>query len=246
MKLLSAFGVSDIGGRANNEDHIFPVPAEAGPDTRLFLVCDGVGGSSKGEEASRLVCESVSLYFRDNPVWQVDAGYITAAVRYAEQALSAFQLAHPESVGMGTTLTLAAFHAGGCTIGWCGDSRVYQVRQGRILFRTEDHSLVEELVRQGVLSPHQAQKHPQRNVILRCLTGTAEPAQVDVEIRRDIQAGDYFFLCTDGVLEVITDELLEDILGDTQTDHRTKFDALFERCYRNTRDNFSFYLIPVG
>ena len=246
MKLYPALGVSNIGGRANNEDHIYPVAEEAGLDSRLFLVCDGVGGSSKGEEASRLVCESISRFFHDNPVWQVDADYVVQAVQYAEQVLSHYQLVYPESKGMGSTLTLLAFHADGCTIGWCGDSRVYQVRNDQIIFRTEDHSLVGELVKQGILTPEQAQQHPRRNVILRCLTGVEEPAQVDVEIRRDIKAGDYFFLCTDGVLEVIKDELLGGVLGDTVSDNSQKFSALFERCHRNTRDNFSFYLVPVG
>ena len=246
MKLYPALGVSDIGGRANNEDHIYPVAEEAGLDSRLFLVCDGVGGSSKGEEASRLVCESISRFFQEHPVRHVDADYVVQAVQYAEQVLSRYQQMYPESKGMGSTLTLLAFHADGCTIGWCGDSRVYQVRNDQIIFRTEDHSLVGELVKQGVLTPEQAQQYPRRNVILRCLTGTEEPAEVDVEIRRDIRAGDYFFLCTDGVLEVINDALLEGILGDTSSDNTQKFNALFERCYRNTRDNFSFYLVPVG
>lgn len=246
MKLYPALGVTDIGGRANNEDYIYPLANKANADSRLFLVCDGVGGSNKGEEASRLVCESISHFFHSNPAWQIDADYVVRAVRYAEKALLHFQQKHPDSKGMGSTLTLLAFHAGGCTIGWCGDSRVYQVRKGRIIFRSEDHSLVGELVRQGVLTPDQAQHYPKRNVILRCLTGIEDPAEVEVEIRLDIQAGDYFFLCTDGTLEVISDELLQLILGDDRLSDAQKFTALYERCYQQTRDNFSFYLVPVG
>ena len=245
MNQCFAFGISRVGGRPNNEDCIFPAEQTVWPNDRLFMVCDGVGGLNKGEDASSLVCQSISGYFRIQPPDLVDKPYVDQAVAYAEQALTNHILTTPESQGMGSTFTLLALHEAGCTIGWCGDSRVYQVRAGQIIFRTEDHSLVGELVRQGVLSLEDARQHPRRNVILRCLTGTHEPAQVDIALRSDVQSGDYFFLCTDGVLEVVMDELLAAVLGNGNLTNEQKSRHLFTCCQGHTRDNFSFYLIQV-
>ena len=102
---------------------------------------------------------------------------------------------------MATTLTMVSVGASGITLAHIGDSRIYQFRQGEIIYQTEDHSLVNSLVKLGKISKEEALTHPQKNVIIRAIQGSEHPTEADVVLLKDIQAGDYFFMCTDGVLE---------------------------------------------
>jgi protein phosphatase len=145
---------------------------------------------------------------------------------------------------MATTLTMLYVGTNGLTLAHIGDSRIYQFRNGQILYRTEDHSLVNSLVHLGQLSPQEAEKHPQRNIILRAVQGTAAHTEADVALIDDVKAGDYFFMCTDGIMENFTDETLAALFQERTAPEIIK-DMLLESCDGKTRDNFSFYIIPI-
>ena len=156
--------ITEKGGRSNNEDSIYPLPEQVTLDQKLFMVCDGVGGAEKGEVASSLACESIQTFFstflKDDPTPE----FIHKAVHYAEVCFDSYVQEHPEAMGMATTLTMAYIASSGIVLAHIGDSRIYHLRKGEILYQTEDHSLVNSLVKLGKITPEEALTHPQRNV----------------------------------------------------------------------------------
>jgi serine/threonine protein phosphatase PrpC len=241
-------GFTEVGQRANNEDSIYPPKESVTPETRLFMVCDGVGGQHKGEAASALACESIATYFTMNPTAISDAPYIQAALKFTTENFKVKEAKEKETQGMATTLTLLHLNEAGATLAHLGDSRIYHVRDGNIIFVTEDHKLVNELVRDGHISEQEALTHSQRNVITKVISADRNDMP-DVHIISDIAEGDYFFLCSDGVLEQIYDDLLTYHLRETDDNDISddeKLENIRRECIGRTRDNFSAMLIRVN
>ena len=195
---------SDTGRqRTANEDSLF---ARA----PLFAVADGMGGAQAGEVASRIAAESFDPAERG-------AGSAEAFLRtIAEQANTRIHsLAERDSSrsGMGTTLTAAMVEGDEVSFAHVGDSRGYVFRDGTLKLLTSDHSLVEELRRQGRLTDEQAEDHPQRSIITRALGPEAE---VDVDtLTFSARPGDVFLLCSDGLTTMIRDDRIAEILAES-------------------------------
>ncbi|MEO6282958.1 MAG: PP2C family serine/threonine-protein phosphatase [Dyadobacter sp.] len=240
-------GFTEVGQRTNNEDSIFPPLNAVHKDARLFLVCDGVGGQHKGEVASLLACESLNTFFENNPVDVADDIYIKNALKFTTDQFNEKESEDKETSGMATTLTLVHFNEAGATIAHLGDSRIYQIRKGRVIRVSDDHKLVHELVKEGHITEQEAQNHSQRNVITKVISADRNDTP-DVKIINDVIAGDYFFLCTDGVLELIYDDLLVYHLRETEDNNISdseKLENIRLECAGKTRDNFSAYLIRI-
>ncbi|MGB0839748.1 MAG: PP2C family protein-serine/threonine phosphatase [Chitinophagales bacterium] len=236
------------GHRSNNEDAIYPTKGAATTTDRLFLVCDGVGGANKGEVASQLTCDLFQAYFAEHIDEVVDEAFVTNALKFTEQKLDAHKNLQPECTGMATTLTLIYFddmlHR--AVISWSGDSRIYHIRDGKILFQSEDHSLVNELVKRGEITEEEAYTHPRRNVILRAISGMDNPTKADTYYAEDVQAGDYFFLATDGILESIDNSTLEILLQSEDVDLSQVASNIKQLCEMGSNDNYSMYLLQVS
>lgn len=238
------WAVSEKGGRQNNEDSIYPLPEKVNSNQKLFLVCDGVGGSEKGEIASSLACESFQSFFSTFLENEPSEEFINKAVKYTEARFDDYVNMHPEAKGMATTLTMISVGSSGMTLAHIGDSRIYQFRKGDIIYHTEDHSLVNSLVKLGKITEEEALTHPQKNVIIRAIQGSERPTEADVVLLNDIQVGDLFFMCTDGVLERLKNKDLSRIFSVYNSPEDIK-DAIMASCCGKTRDNFSFYILPV-
>lgn len=248
MKLGMPYALNEIGGRSNQEDSIFPAKGEANESTRLFLVCDGMGGHENGEVASGLVCSTFGKMFADIDHEGFTVEMFLDALNEAYDALDR-EDPDPQSMRkMGTTLTFLHLNDNEVVVAHMGDSRVYHVRpseQNAILYQSSDHSLVNELVRAEIITPEEALNHPRRNVITRAMQPKLDPRhKADVRTFNDVQAGDYFFLCSDGVLESVTNEALVEILRRDVSDEQ-KIEAIKALCAASSRDNFSAYLVPV-
>jgi len=237
--------LDEIGQRPKQEDTIYPAPGEACVSDRLFLVCDGVGGENLGEEASRIACEGFSAFFSENvpPHGALSDLYLRAAQSYVLQRMSNYAAEHPEAQRMSTTLTLAYINENNVSVAWCGDSRIYHLRKGEVIWRSPDHSLVGNLVRHGEITEEQARIHPHRNIITRALSASGAPSEIEMHIIRDVLDGDCIMLCSDGVLEQINDERLREIVLSHAQDKRKLF---IEYCQDNTYDNFSLYLLKLN
>lgn len=237
---------SFTGQRSNNEDFVQPVTR----DSRLFMVCDGIGGWDKGEVASQLVAEAIADYFEQYPPVTLTETYLTDAITQAYLILAQYLQQNPLLSRMGSTLALLYLDKNGVVIAHVGDSRVYHLREGCILHQTLDHRYVLELVAEGIITEEQAQTHPRRNSLSRSIGVDANnlTPKIDkpaITYLTDVQSGDYFFLCTDGVLEQIGNEILSTIFCQNSTE-QSIIEAISTRCKNMTRDNYSGCLVPVN
>lgn len=248
---VSAYTIWEQGPRPRQEDSIFPAHNGTTSDDRLFLVCDGMGGHSAGDVASSTVCAALSssVLASCEAEGEFTDDIFEAALSAAYDALDAKDNGSPKK--MGTTLTFLKLHKAGCTIAHIGDSRVYHLRPGadaastEILYQTEDHSLVNDLVRIGELTPEEAKTSKQRNVITRAMQPNMERrSRADLAHSSDIRKGDYFLLCSDGILEQMEDDNLKFIFSDMGGDAQKKIDMLIKVTADN-RDNHSALLVQI-
>jgi|HubBroStandDraft_2_1064218.scaffolds.fasta_scaffold13497_7 protein phosphatase len=213
---LEVVGRTDVGRvRPSNEDHF-------GFDERLgvFVVCDGMGGHAAGEIASQIAVDTVLSFFQErksgieNDAYlgdaPVGARLLAEAVKQANDAILAYADENKNTSGMGTTLVAARFCDGTFSIANVGDSRIYLFREGQLLQLTEDHSLVMEQVRRGMITLEQAKKSSAQNIITRAL-GTDESTLPDLG-EFPAQGGDILLLTTDGVLRHVDDDDITSIL----------------------------------
>lgn len=244
IRLKPPLFLNEKGQRENNEDSIFPLPGKGTAADKLFIVCDGVGGATKGEVASRLACDSMSVYLSKHQI-QAGEAAILEAFDYTQNQFDDYLQKQPEAKGMGTTLVMMLVHEQGLTVAHCGDSRFYHFRKNRIIWQTFDHSMTNELVRQGLISAEEAASRPKSNRISRAIQGySVHKSKPDIHFINDIKGGDLFFLCSDGVFEAFSDAELTDILSSSQTLNE-KMEIIHQICEANSRDNFSAYLIEV-
>lgn len=246
---------SEIGRKDNQEDFLWPNPQEVTTDQRIFIMCDGVGGQENGEVASSTAATALGTYLTTH--WPAD-GIVTRpifeeALAHAYDALD--EADSGESVRkMATTMTCVVLHRGGALVAHIGDSRIYHIRpsvidaaQGRpsIIYESLDHSLVNDLLRVGEITEEEARDFPQKNVITRAMQPHGEHrCRADIFNIDDIKAGDYFFLCSDGVLEQVTNEALSSIVCSVGSDEQ-KIAAIKSVCDGRTRDNNTCWLVPI-
>jgi len=241
--------IHELGQRSNQEDSLFPFDGQATVADRLFILCDGMGGHEAGEVASASVCESLGWWFRKH--FPSDAVLTTSIFNEALSAAYDDLVARDKGTSekkMGTTMTFLMFHAGGATIAHIGDSRVYHLRPGvaKPLFKTNDHSLVNDLIRLGEITEEEARTSPNRNVITRAMQPEAERrAKADIQLITDVQSGDWFYLCSDGMLERMNDDELVHLITDPTLSPEEKRAELIRRTAEN-RDNHSAWLIQVA
>ncbi len=233
---------TDVGRvRAHNEDYHLLVP-EAG----LFLLADGMGGHNAGEVASRIALEAVQEYFLASALGEsplperLDAALQSANHRVIQESrLSA------EREGMGTTVVALALEKDRAAIAHMGDSRAYRMRDGGIELLTEDHSLVQEQVRLGLLTPAEALVSPYRNVITRAC-GVMEGVAPDIRME-SLRSGDTFLLCSDGLSNLLSDEQLLSILMEAKGDMpRACHDLVQAANDEGGDDNITVVVVAVG
>lgn len=212
---VSGFTILEFGkrkdeqGNPHQEDSIFSSDISASPDDHLYILCDGMGGHERGEVASSTVCEAMSASILVDPAHNSNFNeeLLNHAIDAAFDALNRRDNADTVKK-MGTTMAMVKLHDRGATIAHMGDSRVYHIRPGttaaqtKILHVTRDHSLVAELVRLGEMKPEEALTSSRRNVITRAMQPhMAERPHAEVTEISDVRPGDWFFLCSDGMLE---------------------------------------------
>ena len=224
---------TDIGRlRRQNEDAAWFDESRA-----VFAVADGMGGHLAGEVASRMAIEAVQRMAQENACPGIAA--LREAVASAHETILAHAQDHIECAGMGTTLSVLWLGVNYAYIAHVGDSRIYRLREGSLTQITQDHSLVEELVRAGLITREQARTHPRRNIITRAL-GTHGENEPDLLVT-DVRDGDLFLLCTDGLTGMVADGDIERVLR--ENDMETAADRLLALALEaGGRDNVTLIL----
>lgn len=222
---LVSYAHSDVGKkRVRNEDHYGVMP-----DHKLYIVADGMGGHAGGEIASQIAVTTVGAVIKNHadvlaaaksdssdleasPVAQLLSDAVRGACHEIHHEASVNASLH----GMGTTATALLFHEREAFIGHVGDSRGYLMREGRLMQLTEDHSLVNEQLKAGLISEREAQHSRFRNIITRSI-GFEDDVDVDM-IALKVFPGDTFLLCTDGLTSLVTDDEIANILANHDLD----------------------------
>ena len=247
IKIYQPLAIHELGKRANQEDSIYPIEGNATEDDRLFLLCDGMGGHEHGEVASQSVCKSLSSFLLQHAVASegLEDKLLSDALAYAYEELDKLAIAG-DTRQMGTTLTLLYFHSNGCTAAHIGDSRIYHLRPSShtILYKSRDHSLVYDLYQAGELTYEEMKTFPQKNVITRAMiAGDKKHPKPDVIHISDIQPGDYFYICSDGMLEQMEDEELLDVFAANVRDEEKRQMLISETS--DNKDNHSAYIVHI-
>lgn len=220
LKIYS-WGCSDVGmKRDHNEDSYL-----IAPDLNLFVVADGMGGHAGGEMASGISVRTVERHVRDNgeivdPVKDHEgpverspvAKLLSDSVRAACNAVYSKSQEVRELQGMGTTTTGMVFHQNFGFVAHVGDSRAYLVRDGRILQLSEDHSLVNEQLKAGLITEAQARQSRFKNIITRSV-GFDYDVEVDM-VAVETKPGDAFMMCSDGLTGLVTDPEINDVMNE--------------------------------
>jgi len=245
--------MTDVGvKRTNNEDNYL-----INDELSLFVVCDGMGGHVGGEFASAIAVNTVEEVLtsieiqpdgeafdpqaHDSPV-ELMREKLRYAIRLAGKRIYEKAEEEPEYKGMGTTCLALMVDNGNAFIAHVGDSRGYLVRDGRIEQLTEDHSLVNERLRAGLITEEEAKNHKLKNIITRSL-GFMEDVEIDLQVRA-IRRGDLFVLCSDGLSNLV--ETAE--IGEITLDHspqqasRTMIELA---CERGGDDNVTVVVVRV-
>ncbi len=236
MRIGRSAGVSDTGRRRlRNEDAFICEPP-------LFAVADGMGGARAGEIAAGLAAAALEEAGTETR----GAEGVIELIAEANRRIWERSLTDPETAGMGTTVTAALVDSatGTVAIGHVGDSRAYLLRGGSIEQLTTDHSLVAELVESGILTPEEAERHPQRSAITRAL-GTEPTVDVDA-FTIAAQPGDVFLLCSDGLSIMVTDEDVAAAIDAAERDPARAAEALVTAANaRGGEDNVTVVLFEI-
>lgn len=208
----------------------------------LWAVADGMGGHNAGDTAAHAVIEALRSYQPCHSLADtIDS--LQDVVRQANQAIFTTAHSSPRPKTMGTTIVLLARVEDGAITLWAGDSRLYRLRDSTLTQLTKDHSLVQELVYRGELNETEALYHPSSNIITRAV-GVAEYLSLDVA-HIDIQAGDRYLLCSDGLYRGMGNEELTELL--TTPNINKCNDALIDSALNHGgRDNITTVLIDIS
>jgi serine/threonine protein phosphatase PrpC len=221
------------------------------PEHGIYVVCDGMGGAAGGEIASQMAVETVlgRMVAPDGPSGQ-PSEKLHEAIADANHAVLERSEREPGLYGMGTTLValLLAADAGATSppalIAHAGDSRCYLFRGGRLSRITHDHSLVDEQMRIGAMTPEEAERSPFRSVITRAI-GTQKSVTED-QVQVEVEHGDVFLLCTDGLTREVNDTRIGELLG-AHTDLDTAAQSLIDAANEaGGRDNVTCLLVQIA
>ncbi len=239
---MKAFSITDIGERRRiNQDYVFCSEAAIGKLPNLFIVADGMGGHNAGDYASRFCVEFFKEKIEQSDK-ELPIASIGDAIQETNKALRNKAMEQIELEGMGTTFVAATIIGNELYVANIGDSRLYVI--GKEMKQiTEDHSLVEAMVKSGELDRLQARVHPNKNVVTRALGANSEvePDFFEVSLEED----DLILICSDGLTNMLEDEKIEQIIKETQ-DLQTAVETLVSLANQNGgKDNIAIILIRI-
>lgn len=247
IELYSPLSIHEIGKRANQEDFLWPdLLEETTAENRLYILCDGMGGYEHGEVASKTVCLTIphvlrrSMNFNSEDLTDDD---LLDCLERAYQELD--KAAIDNSRKLGTTIALLYIGRKGITALHMGDSRIYHIRPNvGILYQSRDHSLASELFQAGEITYEEMLNYPKKNIVTRAMMpGKDNRMHPDVIHITDIKPEDYFYMCSDGMLEGMANNKLFCILTSQTTDDEKRKKLVEET--NDNQDNHSAWIIHI-
>lgn len=229
--------------RDNNEDACFVIPSYD-----VYVVADGVGGNNAGEIASRTAVRGIAEYVAADPIEDCPDNqrvyeYFSRCLDLVNDEIYQLGIKHRENKGMATTVVIACIRMDTAYVVNVGDSRAYLFRDGTLSQITEDHTYVNELLRNGVITTEEAENHSQKNVITRALG--AEPAVHADFFQTELEENDILMLCSDGLYGEVDEQKLIEILDGEGTMSSTCSRLVDEAIRCGGRDNITVICLKV-
>lgn len=224
---------TDIGTiRKVNEDGFLDTP-----NVGMWCVADGMGGHAKGDVASKMIVDGLQN-IANTHVYPVSPQHVMHELQQVNARLVA--MADEKQAVIGSTVVVLIFDQQNAHCIWAGDSRIYRLRNNKLTRLTQDHSQVEEMVQQGLLTPEEAERHPNANVITRAVGASDE---LDLDLVTDVRlVGDKYFLCSDGLNKVMDDTEIESLLVNTPLEAIAPL-LIQTSLDRNARDNVTVLVV---
>lgn len=215
------------------------------PDGRFFVVADGMGGHAGGQEASQLATEAIHAYLDKH--WQSDIpsdALLAQALLEANEAILQDQQNHPERSDMGTTAVVVMFRQEQPWFSHVGDSRLYRLRNSKLEQITEDHTWVARAMKAGDITSEQARIHPWRHVLSQCL-GRKDLQPIEVH-PLEVQLGDRLLLCSDGLTEELSDDLITSHLQPGLSKDQSSTKLIEAAKEKGGRDNITVVIVEIS
>lgn len=231
---MKSWAVSEIGSvRKNNEDSVY-----ANAEKGFFVIADGMGGHEAGEVASSMAVEKIRIELENKEI--INSNALENAFKETNKLIFDTSNFKKQQLVMGTTLTVLIIKKDKGYLGHIGDSRIYLIRNQEMIKLTEDHTYVEKLYQEGIITFEEYENHPKKNILLKSL-GIDKPIEPQI-LEFQILNGDIIFLCSDGVYNSLQEEELISILLQKECDERVQ--AISNLVIkRGAIDNFSFIII---
>jgi protein phosphatase len=249
---LQIVRLTDIGLVRDHNEDVVASDAEIG----LVVLADGMGGYKAGEVASEIAVLTIVAELKEamldldpgqvDPVTEMQAEslLVTEAVRQANASIYGVSQDQPQCEGMGTTLVMGLFTNDKLLVGHIGDSRMYRLRDEALVQLTEDHSLLQEQLNTGLITPEQARTSTNKNLVTRALGVDPE---VELELHEyDVEVGDIYLMCSDGLTDLVEDEEIHATLNKLSTNLELAANHLIQLANDNGgKDNISVILVRV-
>lgn len=236
---MKVAGVTNIGlHRKRNEDRYY-----IDTDRGFFVVCDGMGGHKGGDVASQLAVDTVQQNFFVNGNYDI-VPVLRNAVELANKVVYYKGLSDESLHEMGTTLTAAAVICEKLTVAHIGDSSLFLYNKGGLRKITRDHTLAEQMLRDGLIKPEEVPTSVYNHVLTRAL-GVEKHVEVDI-YQQDISRGDWILICSDGLTDLVTDSEIGDYLGSAREPQETSQALVKLALNRGGYDNITIVLLTIN
>jgi len=232
MNPESIYYLFEPGHKIKQEDYIWPIPGKATVNDKVFIVCDGAGSFYDGETASKLICQFMAAKVLKFDEQKMSGELIDELLIEARDRLITYARVFKLDTDLATTFSMLILYDQKVLMSWCGDSRIYHLRGGEILFKTEDNSLVSEPI--------------QKTNIVRSIKADSSPIHAETKWTGDVQAGDYFLICSKGLIENVTDNDIKLLMSQNDKANIDLAGSFKQLPFERTPGNYSMYLIKVN
>lgn len=246
MKAEKIYHLFEIGQKRVQEDYIWPIAGEATVNDKVFIVCDGSGSVDNGEIASKLICQFMAAKILKYPEYKISEELIDKLLTEARERLITYAREYKLDTDLTTTFSMLILYDQKVLMSWFGDSRIYHVRDGEILFKSEDISQVHELMHEDEISGEESNLQLSQEAVSHNIKADSSPINAQARWVEDVRDGDYFLLCSKGLLEGVTDEDIKSLLRQNDQENIDLANSFRELSAEKTMDNYSMYLINAS
>jgi PPM family protein phosphatase len=228
----SIYYLFELGHKIKQEDYIWPIPGKATGNDRVFIVCDGAGSYENGDIASKLICQFMAANVLKFSEQKMSGELIERLLAEARDELIEYARKHRLDTDLTTTFSMVILYDQKVFISWCGDSPICHLREGEILFRTDNHSFIGE--------------QKQNAALARGIFADSSPIYSETKWIEDVQAGDYFLICSKGLRENLTDDDIKLSISQNDEANIDLARSFKQLAFEKTPGNYSMYLIKVN